>query len=91
LAHAWDQVLGQQAMQKMISRYGEINVLLVLIYGTADRNVPNEQVQRYHLSAPKTSLIEVSGAGHELMFAQPDTLLGGIAKLRNENKLSKQD
>jgi pimeloyl-ACP methyl ester carboxylesterase len=66
----------------MIPRYGEIEAPLVIIHGTADRNVPIEQARRLHQAAPNATLIEIPGAGHELMFLHPDDVMEGINLVR---------
>jgi pimeloyl-ACP methyl ester carboxylesterase len=78
LAHATDQVHGRAGTERMIPRYGEIRPPLVVVHGTADRNVPIAQARRLAQTAPSAHLIEVPGAGHELMFWHPDVVLEAI-------------
>lgn len=82
LAHAADQVQGRAGTERMIPRYDELQAPLVIIHGTADRNVPVEQARRLHHAAPNSTLIEISGASHELMFTHPQTVMEGINLLR---------
>jgi pimeloyl-ACP methyl ester carboxylesterase len=83
LAHAGDQVLGRQGTEWMMTRYDELRVPLVVVHGTQDRNVPVEQARKLHRAAPVSWLIEVDGAGHELMFTRPGTVLDGISLVRS--------
>ena len=78
LAHAEDQAYGAPITQAMAERYDELDVPLVIVHGTADRNVPVEQARRLHQVAPQSTLIEVPGAGHELMFLHQKTVLEAI-------------
>lgn len=78
LAHAQDQMRGKAAVDDMARRYQELSVPLVVVHGTADRNVPIEQARRLHRAAPSSRLIAVDGAGHELMFLHPDVVTDAI-------------
>jgi pimeloyl-ACP methyl ester carboxylesterase len=78
LAHAEDQVYGAPITQAMAERYDELDVPLVIVHGTADRNVPVEQARHLHQVTPQSTLIEVPGAGHELMFLHQETVLEAI-------------
>lgn len=78
LAHAADQVQGRAGTERMMPRYDELKTPLVIVHGTADRNVPLEQARRFHQAAPNSTLIEIPGAGHELMFTHPDVVMEGI-------------
>ncbi len=51
---------------------------LVIVHGTADRNVPIEQARRLHRAAPDARLVEIEGAGHELMFLHPEAVMDAI-------------
>lgn len=82
LAHAHDQVQGRAAISEMAPRYEELRVPLVIVHGTADRNVPIEQARRLHRAAPDARLMEVEGAGHELMFVHPEVVMEAIAEAR---------
>jgi pimeloyl-ACP methyl ester carboxylesterase len=82
LAHAADQVRGRAGTERMMPRYHEIRVPLVIVHGTGDRNVPIEQARRLERAAPNAELIEVAGAGHELMFIHPDVVMDAIARVR---------
>lgn len=48
------------------------------MHGTADCNVPIEQARMLHRAAPRSRLIEIDGAGHELMFLHPGAVMDGI-------------
>jgi len=78
LAHAADQVRGRRGKERMRERYDELDVPVVILHGTADRNVPIEQARKLHRAASRSWLIEVEGAGHELMFLHPDAVTAGI-------------
>jgi pimeloyl-ACP methyl ester carboxylesterase len=78
LAHAEDQVYGAPITQVMAERYDELTIPLVIVHGTADRNVPIEQARRLYQVTPQSTLIEVPGAGHELMFLHQETVLEAI-------------
>lgn len=80
LAHARDQVQGRKAVQDLKMRYDEIRVPLVIVHGTADRNVPVQQARRLHGEVPGSIFLELPGAGHELMFTRPDAVMAGIQK-----------
>jgi pimeloyl-ACP methyl ester carboxylesterase len=78
LAHAADQVRGRREKERMMERYDELDVPVVIVHGTADGNVPIEQARTLHHAAPRSRLIEIEGAGHELMFLHPDAVTAGI-------------
>ncbi len=78
LAHAHDQVWGRSAGHDMARRYDELRVPLVIVHGTADRNVPVDQARRLHRVAPNSNLMVVDGAGHELMFLHPSAVMEAI-------------
>jgi pimeloyl-ACP methyl ester carboxylesterase len=83
LAHAGDQVVGRQGTERMMSRYDELSVPLVIVHGTEDGNVPVEQARRLDGAAPLSTLMEVSGAGHELMFTRSDAVLEALSLARH--------
>jgi len=83
LAHAADQVQGRAGTERMMPRYDEIEVPLIIVHGTADRNVPLEQAQRLHQAAPNSTLIEIPGASHELMFLHPDAVVESIEQIES--------
>jgi pimeloyl-ACP methyl ester carboxylesterase len=85
LAHAADQVHGRAATERIMARYGELRVPLVIVHGAADRNVPVEQARRLHQAAPNSVLIEISGAGHELMFLHPDVVRESIERIEHNS------
>jgi pimeloyl-ACP methyl ester carboxylesterase len=58
----------------IIPRYGSIRVPFVVVNGQADHNVPISMARRYSRMIPGARLIEVPGAGHELMFHHPDVV-----------------
>jgi pimeloyl-ACP methyl ester carboxylesterase len=78
LAHAHDQVRGRAAIAEMARRYDELRTPLVIVHGTADRNVPIEQARWLHRAAPESHLMAIDGAGHELMFTRPDAVMDAI-------------
>jgi pimeloyl-ACP methyl ester carboxylesterase len=82
LAHAADQVQGRAGTERMIPRYDELQAPLIIIHGTADRNVPIKQARRLHQVTPNATLIEIPGASHELMFLHPDDVMEGINLVR---------
>lgn len=55
----------------IIPRYGTIRVPFVVVNGQADRNLPITMARRFSQMIPGARLIEVPGAGHELMFHHP--------------------
>jgi len=79
LAHANDQVRGRAAAERMALQYGELRVPLIVVHGTADRNVPVEQARRLSKAVPQSELIDIPGAGHEIMFMHPDVVMDAIA------------
>ena len=81
LAHAKDQVVGHAIMQEMAEHYAELDAPLVVVHGAADRNVSFEQARRLAQTAPNAELIEVPGAGHELMFLHSDVVLQAIRRV----------
>ncbi len=52
----------------IILRYGAIRVPFVVVNGQLDQNVPVDMARRFSQQIPGSRLIEVPGAGHELMF-----------------------
>jgi len=83
LAHAADQVDGRAGTEQMAERYGELRPPLVIVHGTADGNVPVEQARRLHRAAPHSMLIEIPGAGHEVMFLHSDVVEESVRRLVN--------
>jgi len=82
LAHARDQVLGRKGTERMMPRYDEIRVPLVIVHGTEDGNVPVEQARRLHRAAPESRLMAIEGAGHELLFKREEAVLEAISLAR---------
>ncbi len=89
LAHAGDQVHGRAGTERMTARYGELRAPLVIVHGTADGNVPIEQARRLDRSAPNSVLIEIPGAGHEVMFLHPDVVEESIKRIEADRPLVK--
>ena len=81
LAHAHDHVRGRESADAMAERYAALRVPLVVVHGTADRNVPVEQARRLHHAAPRSRLIEIEGAGHEVMFLHPEVVLDALEQV----------
>jgi pimeloyl-ACP methyl ester carboxylesterase len=71
LAHAYDQVHGRALAKELASQYQHLKVPLVIVHGSADQNVPVEQARRLHRVVADARLIEIPGAGHEVMFTHP--------------------
>ncbi|MGD1995032.1 MAG: prolyl oligopeptidase family serine peptidase [Anaerolineae bacterium] len=63
----------------MMSQYDELYVPLVIVHGSADRNVPVEHAARLNRDAPNAELVVVPGASHELMFTHPQAVMDAIA------------
>lgn len=59
-------------------RYGEIQVPVVIVQGTADQSVPPEDAARLHADIPHSRLVMLEGTGHQLMFNRPDAVLDAI-------------
>jgi pimeloyl-ACP methyl ester carboxylesterase len=55
----------------IVPRYGLIRVPFVVVNGQADQNVPIAMARRFCQMIPGARLLEVPGAGHELMFHHP--------------------
>jgi pimeloyl-ACP methyl ester carboxylesterase len=83
LAHAYDQVWGREQVDWMAERYPGLKVPLVILHSADDQNVPFEQARRLHASAPCSRLLELSDAGHEIMFTRPDLVQFGLEMLEN--------
>lgn len=81
LAHARDQLQGQERVSWMMERYEELAVPLVIIHSADDQLVPFQQALRLHRSAPCSRLLELSTTGHEIMFARPDLVMFGLDML----------
>jgi pimeloyl-ACP methyl ester carboxylesterase len=65
-------------MQAVMTRYPELQVPLVTINSTADASTPIEQARRLHRTVPGSHLVELPGAGHEVMFFHPDEVMRAI-------------
>jgi pimeloyl-ACP methyl ester carboxylesterase len=83
LAHARDQVWGREKIDWMTARYQELSVPLVILHSADDQNVPFDQALMLHESAPCSRLLELSDAGHEIMFTRPDLVTFGLEMLEN--------
>jgi len=83
LAHAYDQVWGREQVDWMVERYPGLEVPLVILHSADDQNVSFEQARRLHASAPCSRLLELSDAGHEIMFTRPDLVQFGLEMLEN--------
>ncbi len=71
LAHAYDQVHSRALAEELASQYHHLNVPLVIVHGSADQNVPVEQARRLQRVVVDARLIEIPGAGHEVVFTHP--------------------
>ncbi len=80
-AHADDQVNSSRAMKTLIPRYGELRVPLAILNGTEDQSTPIEHARRLHETVSGSELIELPGAGHEIMFFHADRVIGAIASV----------
>jgi len=78
LAHAYDQVHGRALAEELANQYHHLDVPLVIVHGSADRNVPVEQAHRLHRVVDRARLIEIPGAGHEVMFTHPQLVDNAI-------------
>lgn len=83
LAHARDQVWGREQIDWMAEGYSDLEVPLVILHSADDQNVPFEQALKLHASAPCSRLLELSDAGHEIMFTRPDLVKFGLTMLEN--------
>ena len=72
----------------IIPRYGSIKVPFVIVNGQADQNVPIAMARQYSSMIPGAHLIEVPGAGHELMFHHPDVVEKAIGLVLTKGKPS---
>jgi pimeloyl-ACP methyl ester carboxylesterase len=63
----------------IVPRYKTIRVPFVVVNGQADHNVPIAMARRYSQQIPGARLLEVPGAGHELMFSHPAVVERAIA------------
>lgn len=77
-ALADDQANAGPVIRALIPRYGELRAPLVIVNGTADRSTPVEHARRLHAVVPTSELVEVPGAGHEVMFFHPDVLMRAL-------------
>lgn len=78
-AHADDQTNSGSAVKRLIPRYGELRVPLVILNGTEDRSTPIGHAQRLHEIVAGSELVELRGAGHEVMFFHPEAVMCAIA------------
>jgi pimeloyl-ACP methyl ester carboxylesterase len=81
LAFAQDITGARTALRRLAPEYASMDVPLVMVHGTEDRNVSVAQSRRLAQEAPDATLIEVPGAGHELMFWHPDAVMQAIDML----------
>ncbi len=63
----------------IIPRYGAIRVPFVVVNGQLDQNVPIDMARRFSALIPGARLIEVPGAGHELMFSHANVVEQAIS------------
>lgn len=80
-AHADDQVNAAPVVKRLIPRYGELRVPLVILNGTEDRSTPVEHARRLMETVAGSEIIELQGAGHEIMFLHPDRVVDAIASV----------
>jgi len=78
-AYADDQVNSAPALQRLIPCYAGLRVPLVILNGTADRSTPIEHARRLNTIVPRSELVELAGAGHEIMFFHAERVLEAIA------------
>lgn len=83
LAHAYDQVWGREKIDWIAEGYPELEVPLVILHSADDQNVPFAQALKLHTAAPCSRFLELSDAGHEIMFARPDLVKFGLTMLEN--------
>ena len=83
LAHARDQLQGRERVSWMMEQYEDLEVPLVIVHSADDQLVPFQQALRLHRSVPCSRLLELSDAGHEIMFTRPDLVKFGLEMLEN--------
>jgi pimeloyl-ACP methyl ester carboxylesterase len=86
LAHAYDQVHGRALAEELASQYQHLDVPLVIVHGSADQNVPVEQARKLHRVVADARLIEIPGAGHEVMFTHPEVVTNAIEVVAQPEK-----
>lgn len=69
----------------IIPQYKTIRVPFVVVNGQSDQNVPIALARRYSQQIPGARLIEIPGAGHELMFSHPAVVEWAIAMVLQPN------
>ena len=78
-AAARDEVTLNASLKKMKSQYHSLNLPVVIICGDEDKLVtPSLHSYPLHEELPKSKLIVVKHAGHELSFTHPKAVLGAI-------------
>lgn len=73
----------------IIPRYRSIRVPFVIVNGQADQYVPIPMARRYARLIPGARLLEVPGAGHELMFRHADVVeqaIGMVLQKASDNR-----
>lgn len=78
LAHAEDMVRFREEMPELQARYAELQMPVVIVHGTADRNVPVAVARDLASVVPNARLVELEGLGHEFMFSHPEEVVRGV-------------
>jgi pimeloyl-ACP methyl ester carboxylesterase len=73
LANAWELIGLKGAVAEQASRYGAINVPVVVITGDSDTTVsPARHSRAFAVALPQTKLIVLPGVGHMVQYAAPE-------------------
>ena len=73
-----DQVVAEQGLAALRSRYPGLRVPLVIVVGAQDQAVPPAVSERLHALVPHSELVEVPGAGHMPQFSAPDVVVSAV-------------
>jgi pimeloyl-ACP methyl ester carboxylesterase len=74
-----DEITLNPSLKRISLDYDKIDVPVVIVYGDRDQVVPAKlHSLRLHQAIPKSKLIVVQNAGHELQFTRPTEVMNAI-------------
>src|SRR5215470_5424221 len=67
------------SLRRMSNHYGELRMPVVIVTGDQDRIVsPQENAYKLKERIPQAHLVELKGAGHEILFTMPDSVYSAL-------------
>jgi len=79
VANAWDLVTLRAAMAEQVPRYGNITIPITIIAGDIDKTVSTHiHSQPLARTAKNAKLIVLSGVGHMIQYAAPESVVSEI-------------